>query len=391
MRIRILTAFCALAFAAVLPSGLAAQSSEPIKIPVVLSLTGLAAFIGKGEQTALGFLEEHVNKAGGIKGRQVQFVITDDGSNPQTAVQLVNQIIATKVPIMIGPGLTQDCNAVGPLVKDGPTEYCMSPGINPSRDGWIFSSGVSLRDDALVMIRYFRERGLKRMAILSSTDATGQEVDRDYDYVKSLPEFKDIEFVAREHFNLTDVSVSAQLARIKAANPQVLLTWTVGPAFGTELHGITDAGLNVPVGASNGDMIYQQLAQYKSFFPKEVDFVGVLATANDALGTGPIKDAQKVYFDAFNAGGVKPDFVNTLAWDPALIVLDAYRHLPANATAAQFREYITKLHGFAGINGIYDFRDGSMRGISANSAIMQRYNPETGTFTTVSKRGGYVK
>ncbi len=179
---------------------------------------------------------------------------------------------------MIGPTLTQQCLAVAPLfVANGPANYCLSPAINPAPGGYIFSTSISAKDLNTVAVRYLRERGLKRLAILSSTDATGQEADRDWAYAKSLAENRDVEYVAHEHFNLTDVSISAQMARIKAANPQALLTFSVGAGFGTEVHGIYDSGLDVPVYASNGDMIVEQLSGYKSFMPKEMLFSAVLA------------------------------------------------------------------------------------------------------------------
>jgi branched-chain amino acid transport system substrate-binding protein len=392
MLIRLLLALTLVVAFGAVPYASPAQPAPVLHIPVIVSLTGQAAFIGRGEQEDFRLIEEIVNRKGGVNHRRVQFDVSDDASNPQIAVQLMNAIIAQKAPIMIGPGLTQDCNAVVPLVRAaGPVNYCLSPGLNPPAGGFIFSSSVSLRDCAIMAIRYFRERGLTRLAILSSTDATGQEIDQDYDFAKSLPENRTVQFVAREHFNLTDVSVSAQIARIKAANPQAILTWTVGPAFGTELHGIVDGGLDVPVLASNGDMIYSQLAQYRGFMPKELLFPGVLASSHDSLGSGPVKDAQTVYFNAFKAAGIKPDFPNTLAWDPALIVIDAYRHLGFNATAQQMRRYLNGLHGWVGINGVYDFRDGNQHGIGQNALIMSRWDPSKEDFIPVSKRGGYLK
>ena len=241
-----------------LPLALGAQTPATIKIPAILSLTGYGAFPSQGDKQSMVLIEALVNKEGGIgpNHRPIHFDIADDGSNPQTAVQLQNAILSSKAPIMLGPGLTQQCNAVAPLVRDsGPAQYCMSPAIHPAPGGFVWSTSVSLEDDIIVEIRYLRLRGLTRIGILSSTDATGQESDHDFDVAKSLPENKSIEFVAREHFNLSDVSVAAQVSRIKAANPQVLITSTVGPAFGTELHGVSDAGLDVPVVCSNGDMV----------------------------------------------------------------------------------------------------------------------------------------
>ena len=49
----------------------------------------------------------------------------------------------------------------------------------------------------------------------------------------------------------------------------------------------------------------------------------------------------------------------------ALIVVDVLRHLGTNATADQIRAYIESLHGYAGVNGMMDFRDGRQRGVQA--------------------------
>jgi branched-chain amino acid transport system substrate-binding protein len=378
--------------AAALPVGMRADAPAPLTIPVILSLTGSGSFVGREDQASMQLVEKLVNAHGGVNGWPVAFTFLDDGSNPQTGIQLANQVVATKVPIFLGPSLTQQCAAAIPIVREGgPADYCLSPGLNPPAGGWVWSSSVSLRDYAVVVLRYFRLRGLTKLAILSSTDATGQEADRDYDLAKALPENKSIEFVAREHFNLSDVSVGAQVARIKAAAPQALLTWTVGPAFGTELHGISDVGLDIPVLASNGDMIRSQLAGYKGLIPKELLFSGVLVNANDSLGNGPIKAAQAVYFAAFKAAGIEPDFPNTLAWDPALIVIDAYRKLGTGATAQQFRDEINTLHGWAGVNGIYDFRDGLQHGVGQNAVMMVRYDEPSGSFIPVSRRSGFLK
>lgn len=371
---------------------LRAQAPAPIVIPVLISLTGAASFIGKSDQQSLQLIEKLVNKQGGINHRPIRFDYMDDGTNPQTVVQLANQVIASKAPIVIGPTLTQQCLAVAPLFKDnGPADYCLSPAITPASGGYIWSTSISAQNLNAVAVRYLRERGFKRLAILSSTDATGQEADRNWAYAKSLPENRDVEYVAHEHFGLTDVSIGAQMARIKAANPQALLTFSVGAGFGTELHGIVDSGFDAPVYASNGDMIVEQLNGYKSFMPKELLFSAVLAFDHAGLANGPVKDALNVYFSAYKEAGLVPNFPNTLSWDPAMIILDAYRHLGANATAAQFREFINTLHGFAGINGIYDFRDGTQHGIGENGVVMVRYNPANDSFTPVSKRSGHLK
>jgi hypothetical protein len=56
-----------------------------------------------------------------------------------------------------------------------------------------------------------------------------------------------------------------------------------------------------------------------------------------------------------------------LPWDPVTIFVSALRNLGPDATADQVRDYILHLHGWVGINGVYDFGDGSQRGIGENA------------------------
>ena len=79
-----------------------AWAADPYEINVITPLTGIGAFIGKNEAAALGLLEKSVNDAGGVRGRQIKFVVQDDQSNPQVSVQLLNGLIAKKVPIVSG-------------------------------------------------------------------------------------------------------------------------------------------------------------------------------------------------------------------------------------------------------------------------------------------------
>ncbi len=373
----------------VLPVG---AQTPALHIPVILSLTGSAAFIGKGEAQDLKLIEELVNKRGGINGRPIAFDVQDDGSNAQTALQLTTGILATKPPLFMGPTLTQNCNAVAPTVKDdGPVEWCFSPAIAPVPGGYVFSSSTGARELVTAQLRFFRQRGMKRLAVLSSTDATGQSFDNELAFARALPENKDLTFVAYEHFNLSDVSVAAQLARIKAQAPQAIMTFTVGPAFGTELRGISDSGIDVPVSASNGDLVPAQLAQYKAFLPKELYFATVMASGHMDLGNPRIRAAQADYFNAFKAAGIKPDFPNTLAWDPALIMVDLYRKLGFSPTTAQVKAYLNGLRGWVGINGVYDFSNGNQRGLGESSTIVSRWDPDTEDVVTASGIGGNAK
>jgi branched-chain amino acid transport system substrate-binding protein len=359
-------------------------------INAILPLTGGASFLGKSEQKALQLAEPIINKAGGVKGQPVHFEYYDDQSNPQTGVQLSNRVIGAKPAIVLGSSLVAVCNAMAPLMQNGPAMYCFSPGIHPPAGSYVFTSSVSTLDLADAMIRYFRLKGWTRIAFMTSADATGQDAEHGLDEVVGRPENKDITVVERAHFNITDVSVAAQIEHIKAANPQALIAWSTGTPIATVFKGIIQAGLDIPIGTTNGNMTYAQMTQYASFLPKQL----YIAAPEWVQHEGVIKldpaveAAQKRFFDAFKAANEKPDIAATLAWDPMLIVIDALQHLGPNATAQQVRDYIGGLKGFAGINGIYDFSKIPQRGLDVQDAIVTLWSPTAQTWQLVSKPTG---
>jgi branched-chain amino acid transport system substrate-binding protein len=368
------------------------QVAPPYEINALLSLTGPAAFLGKETMQTLRVAEQVTNVHGGIRGRPVKFVVVDDESNPQTAVSLANQIIAKGASVFVGPVFASPCSPMLALVgKTGPVDFCLSPGIQPANGSYVFSAGVSPQDMAAVMVRYFRLKHWNRIALITSTDTSGQQLDRAFEYARQLPENRSLIFVAAEHFNVVDMSATAQLVRIKAAKPDVVIAWTTGTAFGTLLHGIRDAGLDVPIGGGNANMLYTQMAQYVDIAPKELYFDGFRALTPGTVGKGPIADAQAIYFNGFAKAGIRPDAAHAATWDGVMIVIDALRHLPPNASAEQVRSYIANLHSWAGINGIYDFRAGDQRGTTQAALVMDRWIPEKNEFQPVSKPAGYLK
>jgi len=216
------TALCLAILAPGLPSG----AADPYEIYAILPLTGQAANIGKVSLEGLEGAERAVNASGGIDGRPVKFIALDDQSNTQTDVQLANTVIAKNVPVILGSAIVAGCKAIVPLVANGPVLYCLSPALRPDPGSYAFSVNVAASDTIAVGIRYARLRGWKQIATITGTDATGQDADKSIADALALPENKDLSLVEAEHFNLTDLSAAAQIAKIRAAHPQLLIAWS---------------------------------------------------------------------------------------------------------------------------------------------------------------------
>jgi branched-chain amino acid transport system substrate-binding protein len=391
MIVQRLTVGVVLAALAALPLAAPVRAQQTYDIHVVQPLTGGGSFLGKAEQQSLQLAEKVANASGGIQGRPLKFVFHDDQSNPQTAVQLANEVIAAKPAVMIGSSLVAMCNAIAPLMQNGPVQYCLSPGIHPNDGSYTFTSSTSTHDLAIALVRYFRLRGWTKIATMTSTDASGQDAENNLKNVVQMPENKDVKIVEAGHFNTTDVSVTAQIERIKAANPDVLIAWSTGTPIATIFRGIIQAGLEIPVATTDGNMTYAQMNQYADFLPKQL----YIPAAQWVTGYSPEvelpaaeKAKQKEFFDAFKAAGIQPDVASELAWDPAMILIDALRKLGPTATAAQVREYISKLQGFIGVNGTYDFVKTPQRGLEVDNVVVTRWSPSLKHWEVMSKPTG---
>jgi len=373
--------------ASALPEHVAA--AEPVEVYAIMSTTGVAGFFGSSEARALAVVEKVVNAGGGIQGRPLKFVVLDDQSNPQVTVQLMNQLVAKNVPMVLGPSVPQSCFAAGPIAERSHiVEMCLNPAGRPTIGGFQFVPFPNSVDVASASLRYFHDHGLTRIALLNATDGSGQDATLSFNTALQLPEFRGITKVAEESYSPTDVSVSAQVSRIKSAGAQAIVSYNAGLPLGTVLRSLNDAGLDVPVLTTGGNMTYAQMQQYAAFLPKDMLFGGMLAWVPGDVGPGPLRDKQMAYVAALNAEGLKSEAGYAGVWDPAFLLVDALRHAGPDATSEQVRSWLSSLHGWVGTDGVFDFRSYPQRGVGIDTVLVMRWDPASKSFAGASRRGG---
>jgi branched-chain amino acid transport system substrate-binding protein len=361
----------------------------PFTIDVIASSTGPGAFFGQQTIAGVKAYENAANAAGGIHGQPIHFEIHDDESQPRVAVELENAVLAKHPAIFLGGTVQATCNALGALAARSTVMYCLSPGLIPEPRSYVFAASLSLYHLVPALFRFVRTSGHQRVGLLVTTDATGQRSDQLIDYVFKLPEFKSLAIAGYEHFNDADISVSAQVARIKAADPQFLYVSAAGSPFQTVLHGILDGGLaNIPIITSASNMTDRLLAPYAKTPPAQLLFNGPPFWGSASGGDPRLRAAIAEYRAAYQRLGAEETPNDDYGWDPAKIVVDALRHLGTSATAAQIHDYIESLHDFPGIGGMYDFRSGDNHGLGDDATIILQWDPVKSIFFPVSAPGG---
>jgi branched-chain amino acid transport system substrate-binding protein len=377
-----------------LVSGAAARAAEPYDINVIATLTGPSAFVGKYMKLDFDAFEAMVNDAGGIAGRPLHFVYSDSQSQPQVAVQLATDIIANHPAVIMVTGPVANCAAVAPLLKGGPVMWCNSPALRPAPGSYGFASGPSGFDGFAALLRYFRTNGWTKIALLNTTDVTGQDADFYIDKDMALPENKGtMSLVAREHFNPSDLSVSAQVERIKGSGAEAMFAWTTGAPAATVFKGMIQDGLDIPVAPTGGNEVFQQLAQYKAFLPPKMVIASAIFPPHDGVVTldPRVEAVQHEMYAVLAKHGLKADNNTSDTWDAALITVAGLKALGTGADATGLRDWILKLKDFPGINGLYDFTSAPDRGLGSNTYTVVRYDadgPDGPRWQWVSKIGG---
>ncbi len=366
-------------------------ADEAYEINAILPLTGGGAFLGQSVRATMNVTEAALNARGGVHGKPLRFVYRDDQSTPQIAVQLTNEIVAGKPAALIGSSLSAMCNAMAPLLKAGPVQYCLSPGIHPAEGSFTYTASVSARDYIEALLRYFSKRGWKRVAVLTTIDSSGQDADKAIAEAVGLPDLGQVEIVAQTHMSPSDISVSAQLENMRAAQPEAYIVWATGAAVATVFRGLAQAGVDAPVAASTSTMTIAQMTQYESFLPKQLYFATPewLAGGDSAVIDDPVvAERQREYFRAMGAAGLKPDAASETAWDPLFVIAAALNAIGPGANAGQLRAGMAGLKGFRGIDGAYDFTRAPQRGIGISNTIVASWDSSLKNWRVVSRIGG---
>ena len=153
-----------------------ASAAEPFEINAILSLTGPFAFLGTSEATSLRTLEPLVNK-------KAASTVSRSTSTSRRRIAARYRGAAGKRHHRetSGGGAGADVRRVVPgdrtaPAANGPVQYCFAPTIHPPAGSYMFSGGASSHDQAVETLVFAKAKGWKRLAVVATTDATGQDI-----------------------------------------------------------------------------------------------------------------------------------------------------------------------------------------------------------------------
>jgi branched-chain amino acid transport system substrate-binding protein len=231
-------AMCVTMLAGLSPALAQAPSGEPVKIGTTGAMTGPYSEYGTGMRKAAELAIDMWNARGGVLGRPIRLVVMDDQLKADAAALNVKKLIEEeKVAAILGPSGSGPMLATVPLTeaKGVPQMNIMAqtPAIQypkgytaaPRRN--VFSVAIPNDAEAQNLVNFaWKMKGWKKIGIIHESTGYGKTgADLMVEYMDKELKAKP---VGREQYDQKDTDFTAQLARLKKADAQVIISVGLG-------------------------------------------------------------------------------------------------------------------------------------------------------------------
>jgi urea transport system substrate-binding protein len=208
-------------------AGHQAMAADEIAVGSILDATGPINIYGLPMIDATKFAIDAINEAGGVLGRKLSLLQTDCQSNNQVYAQnAVKLILENKVPVLMGGITSASREAVRPVVDKYPTVYFYNEQYEGGVcDRFCFCTGVVPTQQLDPLVRYALSNFGKNVYSIAADYNYGH---LSIDWVNKLLNDNGGNNVGVEFIPLDVSEFGATINKIQAANPDVLMSLTVG-------------------------------------------------------------------------------------------------------------------------------------------------------------------
>lgn len=349
-----------------------AEAPDVYKIGAVLSVTGPASPLGIPEKNTLEMLEKKINDAGGIDGVRVEVIIEDDESDPAKAAQAARKLIQQDgVVAIIGATISPSSLSIKEIVnEEGVPMISLSAG-NPITEGdykWIFRTAPKDAVAVATILTYIEELGnVKKIAILHDSNAFGQS---GADEIQATAGNYGLEVVAVEKYETNAPDLTAQLNKIKQANPDALIVWGTNPGPAIAAKTMKQLDMNIPYFGSHG-IANAKFIELAGDAAEGVVFpAGKLLVPDEIDESDPVKKVIDEFINEYSQEfGEPPNTFAGHAYDAFMILVDALKKVKTT-DPEKIRQAIEETTDFVGCDGVFSYSPTDHDGIAVDDMVV---------------------
>ena len=307
---------------AVLPSIVAAQQSNTVKVGLILSMTGPFASTGKQIEAGVRlYMAQHGDTAG---GKKIELVIKDDASAPDQSRRVAQELVVNeKVGVLGGFVLTPLALAVAPVATQSKTpSIIMSAGTSSVIDSSPYFVRVSftLPQNSIGVAEWAPKNGIKNVVTLVSDYGPGLDAEGSFKRRFELNGGKVIESI---RVPVRNPDFAPFLQKVRDAKPEavfVFLPAGVGTQFMKQFaeRGLDKAGIKM---IATGDVTEDDILNDMG------DVALGVVTSHHYSVAHPSPENQK-FVESFKKanGGKRPNYMAVAGYDGMRVLYTALKN-----------------------------------------------------------------
>jgi branched-chain amino acid transport system substrate-binding protein len=319
-RRRFLAGGSAAAIASWLPGR--AFAADPVKIGLILPLTG--PFASTGKQTQAGVRLYMQTKGDTVAGRKIELIVKDDtGLAPETTKRIAQDLVVQeKVAILAGFGLTPLALATAPIATEAKAPMivmCAGTSIIPQRSPFIVRTGFTLPQNTAPIADWAAKNKIQKVVTLVADYAPGSESEKTF--VKRFGAAGGT-IVDSIRTPLQNPDFAPFLQRVKDAKPDALFVF-VPSGQGTAVlkqfaeRGLKEAGIAL---IGPGDVLDDDILE--AIGPPALGMI-----TSHHYSAAHASPENKAYVDGFMKAnnGMRPNFMSVGGYDGMHLIYEALK------------------------------------------------------------------
>jgi len=299
---------------------------EPIKIGVILPLTGDAAFIGDAAKNSAILAKESFGKT----KNTYELIFEDDQADSKKTVSAFRKLVDIDKIRAVGTGFAGPGNAVAPLAEQEKIiHFSIASDLNIAKDKpFVFNHWIKPENEAGVYIKEAKRQELKKIAMIA-TNQQGIIAIRD----ALIKEDPTIFILKDELFNPQEKDFRTAVIKAKNEGADAFIMMLLPGQLTSLVKQIKDLNINVP------------LTSVESF-EYDLEAVPMLEGQWYVTSADPSEEFTASYKEKYNG---LPQPGSAYAYDVIRILMTAFEKEKTNEGVAKF---ISGIKDFIGVTGV---------------------------------------
>ena len=351
-----------------------ASAAAEITVGVSVSTTGPGTSLGVPVSNTFGILPKTIGT------EPVRYILLDDTSDPTAGAKIARKFATEdRVDIIIGsstvPVAIAQAGVAGetriPLIA-----LCPIP-IDPAKQPFAFAvpQPISLMTDAVV--EHMRTNSVKTVGFIGFADAWG---DLTFKSISASGQPAGIKVSGNERYARTDTSISAQMLRLVAGNPDAVFVGGSGTASALPHIAANERGFKKPLYHTHGVVNRDFIRVGGKSVEGALAPTGPVVVAEQLPADHPLKSVSMEFLKRYESayGAASRNAFAAYAYDAVLVISAA---LPAAVKRAKpgtpefrqaMRDAIEGVKELRGTHAVYSYSPTDHYGVDKRARVMVR-------------------